>query len=98
MALKQDLRLIRQSIERYTLEQQDRPQSLDELVSAGYLGEIPVDPLTRRKDWRGETAEVALQLGQTSGGNHRRAFELRCDFFQRHALQLLVKLPGLPGL
>jgi general secretion pathway protein G len=68
VALKQDLRLIRQSIEQYTLEQQERPQSLDELVSAGYLGEIPVDPFTRRKDWRVVTAEVALQVGRTSGG------------------------------
>ncbi|MEO7508701.1 MAG: hypothetical protein ABIZ95_15765, partial [Pyrinomonadaceae bacterium] len=33
------------------------PQSLDDLVSAGYMREIPVDPITGEKDWQLITGE-----------------------------------------
>src|SRR5438132_757580 len=48
--LRQDLYHMRQLIDQYTLDKQRAPQSLDDLVSAGYLREIPVDPLTRSRD------------------------------------------------
>src|SRR5712692_7239443 len=44
VALKQDLVVMRQAIENYTLDKQTAPQSLDDLVSAQYLREIPTDP------------------------------------------------------
>jgi len=56
VALKQDLHVLRQAIEQYTVEKQVRPQSLEDLVSADCLGEIPVDPFTRQRDWRVDTA------------------------------------------
>jgi prepilin-type N-terminal cleavage/methylation domain-containing protein len=46
-ALKQDLFVMRQAIEQYTLDKTTAPQSLDDLVTAGYLREIPTDPMTR---------------------------------------------------
>ena len=45
-ALKQDLATIRSAIDQYTLDKEKAPQSLDELISAGYLRQIPKDPLT----------------------------------------------------
>ena len=45
-ALKQDLATLRSAIDQYTLDKEKAPQSLDELVSAGYLRQIPKDPLT----------------------------------------------------
>src|SRR5258708_28492052 len=44
--LKQDLQAMRQSIDNYTLDKQAAPQSLDDLVQAGYLPLGPKDPLT----------------------------------------------------
>lgn len=45
-ALKQDLATLRSAIDQYTLDKEKAPQSLDELISAGYLRQIPKDPLT----------------------------------------------------
>jgi general secretion pathway protein G len=49
-ALKQDLHTMRQSIDSYTADKEKAPQSLDDLVQAGYLKAIPVDPITNRAD------------------------------------------------
>jgi general secretion pathway protein G len=48
--LLQDLFTMRAIISQYTLDKQKRLHSLDDLVAAGYLKEVPVDPLTGRKD------------------------------------------------
>src|SRR5579871_516143 len=50
--LKQDLQAMRQSIDNFTLDKEAAPQSLDDLVQAGYLRQIPVDPMTQQKDWQ----------------------------------------------
>ncbi|WP_218271638.1 type II secretion system protein, partial [Pseudomonas sp. GW704-F3] len=39
--LKQDLQTMRQAIDNYTLDKQQAPQSLEDLVDARYLREIP---------------------------------------------------------
>jgi general secretion pathway protein G len=67
-ALKQDLAVMRRAIEQYTLDKQQPPQSLDDLVTAGYLREIPVDPITRRKDWQVVQDNFVLSPEQTSYG------------------------------
>lgn len=66
--LKQDLFVMRQAIQNYTLDKQAAPQSLDDLVSAGYMGSIPTDPMTRGKDWYTETSDLLLSPEQTSTG------------------------------
>jgi general secretion pathway protein G len=48
--LQQDLFMMRVTISQYTLDRHKRPLSLDDLVRAGYLKEVPTDPMTRRKD------------------------------------------------
>src|SRR2546422_2979409 len=67
-ALKQDLFVMRQAIEQYTLDKQTAPQSLEDLVSSGYLREIPTDPITRAKDWQGEDENVVLSPDQSGPG------------------------------
>ncbi|PYX19004.1 MAG: general secretion pathway protein GspG, partial [Acidobacteria bacterium] len=42
--LKQDLFTLRQVISQYTLDKQKAPQTLDDVVQAGYLKVIPKDP------------------------------------------------------
>src|SRR2546421_12447761 len=44
--LHQDLDTLRKCIDQYTLDKQRAPQSLEDLVSGGYLREIPLDPMT----------------------------------------------------
>lgn len=67
-ALKQDLFVMRHAIEQYTLDKQAAPQSLDDLVSGAYLREVPVDPMTRQKDWRVDYENVLLSPEQSSTG------------------------------
>jgi len=43
--LRQDLVAMRDTISQYTLDLHKRPISLDDLVVAGYLKEVPIDPL-----------------------------------------------------
>src|ERR1700691_1004682 len=46
--LKQDLFVMRNAIQQYTLDKQSGPSSLDDLVPK-YLSGIPTDPITRSK-------------------------------------------------
>jgi len=48
--LKQNLFTLRSVISQYTLDKQKAPQALDDLVSAGYLKQIPTDPVTGKND------------------------------------------------
>src|SRR5271170_7170125 len=45
-ALRSDLESLNRLIVQYTLDKQKAPQSLDDLKTAGYLREIPADPMT----------------------------------------------------
>lgn len=49
--LRDDLFKMRSLIDQYAADKGKLPQSLDELVSAGYLREVPTDPFTDNKDW-----------------------------------------------
>jgi general secretion pathway protein G len=66
--LKQDLQTMRNSIQQYTLDKQAAPGSLSELVSAGYLREIPTDPITRTHDWHTDFEDILLSVDQTASG------------------------------
>lgn len=67
-ALKQDLYVMRTAIEQFTLDKQAAPQSLEELVSAGYLRSVPKDPLTERADWRPIYDDLLLSPEQVVTG------------------------------
>ena len=67
-ALKQDLLVMRQAIDQYTLDKQQAPQGLEDLVQAGYMREVPLDPITRQKDWRTDTCDLLLSPDQTTVG------------------------------
>ena len=45
--LKQDLMMMRQATDNYTLNKKQAPQSLQDLVNGHYLIEVPTDPFTR---------------------------------------------------
>src|SRR2546425_371672 len=66
--LKNNLQTIRTSIDNYTLDKQAAPQSIDDLVQAGYLRSVPADPMTRAKDWVPQYDSVVLSPDQSSTG------------------------------
>lgn len=55
--LRDDLFQMRKLIDQYAADKGKLPQSLDDLVSAGYLREIPEDPITGERNWVVETGE-----------------------------------------
>jgi general secretion pathway protein G len=59
--LKQNLFQLRSLISQYTLDKQKAPQSLDDLVSAGYIKQLPVDPMTASSSsWTVEQEEDTI--------------------------------------
>jgi len=67
--LRDDLYTLRKLIDQYTLDKQQPPESLDELVDAGYLrGGLPTDPFTGRNDtWQTVSDEVPSGTDATTG-------------------------------
>ena len=67
--LKEDLFRLRDVIDQYYADKQERPQSLDALVTDGYLRQIPKDPFTGSADtWElvqadPDPANPAAELG-----------------------------------
>ena len=67
--LRQDLFTMRSVIDQYTLDKQRAPQSLDDLVQAGYLKQIPKDPFTNSADtWQVVQEDILLSVDQTQPG------------------------------
>src|SRR5437588_3146836 len=68
-ALKDDLYTMRQAIDEYTLDKQRAPQSLDDLVQAGYLKNLPRDPLTNSSEtWQVVNEDTLSSVDQTQPG------------------------------
>jgi len=67
--LKEDLHTLRTAIDSYTVDKQKAPQSLDDLVQAGYLKTMPVDPFTKRSDtWVPVQGDSMSNIDQTESG------------------------------
>jgi len=66
--LRNDLFELRKLLSQYTLDKQKAPQSLEDLVQAGYLKEIPKDPMTREANWEPKQEEVLLSVDQQDPG------------------------------
>jgi len=66
--LKQDLFVMRNAIQQYTLDKEAGPASLDDLVQGKYLSGVPTDPITRNKDWHVESEQILLDPLQTTAG------------------------------
>ena len=67
--LREDLHVMRDAIDSYTADKQKAPQSLDDLVTEGYLRSIPIDPMTRSKEtWVTSTSESLRSVDQSDPG------------------------------
>ncbi len=67
--LREDLHVMRDAIDSYTNDKDKAPQTLDDLVSAGYLKVIPLDPVTHSNSTWVPTMDDTLQnVDQTDPG------------------------------
>jgi general secretion pathway protein G len=67
--LKEDLHVLRGAIDQYTMDKGKAPQNFDDMVQAGYLREVPVDPMTHsRETWVPDTSSDYFDLNQTDPG------------------------------
>jgi general secretion pathway protein G len=66
--LRNDLFELRKLISQYTLDKQKAPQSLDDLVSGGYIKVIPKDPMTNEANWEVVQEDILLTVDQQDPG------------------------------
>jgi general secretion pathway protein G len=66
--LRSNLSTLRSVISQYTLDKQKAPQSLDDLVTAQYLRQIPVDPMTKETNWEVVQEDVMMAVDQQEPG------------------------------
>jgi len=67
--LREDLHVMREGIDAYTMDKEKAPQSLDDLVQTGYLRAIPVDPITHSNTtWVTATDDSLMSVDQSEPG------------------------------
>ena len=66
--LREDLYRFRDLIDQYYADKGHYPESLETLVTEGYMRKLPVDPMTRQADWEMVPAEVDPDNPQETPG------------------------------
>ena len=66
--LRQNLFSIRTVLDEYTYDKAKAPQALQDLVSEGYLRQIPMDPITGEADWNTIQEDAITSVNQTEPG------------------------------
>lgn len=67
--LRQNLFTLRSVIDHYSMDKKKAPQSLQDLVDAGYLKRIPVDPMTNSRDtWQTVQEDTLVSVDQDQPG------------------------------
>ncbi|MBI3693473.1 MAG: type II secretion system protein [Acidobacteria bacterium] len=67
--LKNNLFTLRTLIDEYTFDKEKAPQALQDLVTEGYLRELPFDPFTKKRDtWKVEMEDAMRSVDQKEPG------------------------------
>jgi len=67
--LHNNLYTLRTVIDNYTYDKQKAPQSLQDLVTEGYLQKIPIDPMTAsNQTWKTVMEEASQSVNQSEPG------------------------------
>jgi general secretion pathway protein G len=67
--LRNNLFTIRTTLDEYTYDKQKAPQSLTDLVTEGYLREVPFDPMTgSNQSWKIDMEDALRTVSQTEPG------------------------------
>jgi len=69
--LKQNLDTLDKVIEQYRMDKRQSPQSFDDLMSAGYFHQLPIDPMTGKADWVAEPEDSTNALDPQQTGIFR---------------------------
>jgi len=69
--LKQNLYTLDNIIEQYRLDKGQSPITLDDLVTAGYLHQLPLDPMTGKADWTTEQEDLETAVDPQQPGISR---------------------------
>ena len=79
--LRHNLHTMRKLIDQYAADKGKLPQSLDDIVAADYMREIPVDPITGQKDWNVAMGEDTSSIdgGQGVTDVHSSSTELSSE-------------------
>jgi general secretion pathway protein G len=84
--LKNNLFTLRTVIDEYTFDKKKAPQTLDDLVTEGYLRNVPIDPITGNdRSWRVVMEDSVSMVDQTQPG-----------IFDVHSGSDLKSLEGTP--
>lgn len=67
VVLKENLWQMRRAIDQFAADKGKLPQSVDELVEAGYLREKPVDPILEKAEWEEVSGEDSLSPDGETG-------------------------------
>lgn len=66
--LKNNLFTLRTVIDEYTFDKQKAPQTLQDLVSGGYLRAVPIDPIVGNDQWKIIMEDSLTSVNQTEPG------------------------------
>ena len=67
--LMSNLMTMRTTIENYAYDKQKAPQNLSDLVQAGYLRDVPIDPMTgSNTTWRTVIEDASQSVNQSEPG------------------------------
>lgn len=67
--LKENLFRMRDAMDQFYADKNKWPSDLSELVSEGYIREVPIDPMTKSKDtWQTKQAEADPNNPASTGG------------------------------
>lgn len=65
--LQHNVNEMRKLLDQYAADQEKLPGSLDDLVTAGYMHDIPIDPTTGEKDWVVDMGEDTISRDGGTG-------------------------------
>jgi general secretion pathway protein G len=83
--LHNNLSTLRQVIDNYTYDKEKAPQSLDDLVSDGYLKKVPLDPIANTTQWKLIMEDATQAVNQSEPG-----------IFDIHSTSDKIGLDGTP--
>ena len=78
--LKSNLAILRDRLDQYKADRSKYPQALQDLVEAGYLREIPTDPITETTEWE----EVFEDFDPDQPDAEPGVFDVRCTDPEYH--------------
>jgi general secretion pathway protein G len=66
--LHNNLSTLRTVIDNYSYDKAKAPQTLQDLVTEGYLRAVPIDPMTNSTDWKIDMEDASQSVSQSEPG------------------------------